>query len=231
MAYGLVGSVQVNDDWSVKAYARYDDDQREFDSDTLQPLTGDKSGFLGSIHTQGKAGTVGLEAEIAYKDKDVQGTVDDGWGWYVDASMDMGAFQPSVIVGGTCNGYMADDDFGFIMIGAAEPITVVSQVGTDRGDSIFAAFVARYAVSDQFKLAGNIVYYDLDLDTAETAPDLAMYSDAWELSGSASYVISEGADLTYKLGYLSPSYDGRLDAAGISDDGYFGHYLRMAIKF
>lgn len=231
MAYGLVGSVQVNDDWSVKAYARYDDDQREFDSDTLQPLTGDKSGFLGSIHTQGKAGTVGLEAEIAYKDKDVQGTVDDGWGWYVDASMDMGAFQPSVIVGGTSNGYMADDDFGFIMIGAAEPITVVSQVGTDRGDSIFAAFVARYAVSDQFKLAGNIVYYDLDLDTAETAPDLAMYSDAWELSGSASYVISEGADLTYKLGYLSPSYDGRLDAAGISDDGYFGHYLRMAIKF
>ena len=259
MAYGLVGSVKINDDWSVKAYARYHDDQRQFDSvsvtvpvsttadsaaaatefggtpsvtlEALQPGHKDRSGFLGSIHAQGKVGTVGLEAEIAYKDADVQGTVDDGWGWYVDASMDMGAFQPSVVVGGTYDGYMADDDFGFIMIGAAEPITVISQVGTNLGDSMFAAFVAKYAVSDQFKLAGNAVYYDIDTNVAEAGVDVRGLVDAFELSGSATYVISEGADLTYKLGYLSPSYDGRLNSAGISDDGYFGHYLRMAIKF
>ncbi len=259
MAYGLVGSLKINDDWSIKAYARYHDDQRENDSisvtipvsttadaaaaatefggtptvtlDQIRPGHNDRSGFLGSIHAQGKIAMVGLEAELAYKEGDVQGTADDGMGWYIDGSMDFGAFQPSVVIGGTYDGYRADDDFGFIMIGAAEPITVISQVGTSLGDTFFAAFVARYAMSDQFKLAGNLVYYDIDTNEAEAGLDVRGLVDAIEISGSATYVISEGADLTYKLGYLSPSYDGRLNSAGVSDDAYFGHYLRMAIKF
>jgi hypothetical protein len=256
MAYGLVGSVQINDDWSVKAYARYHDDQREWDGVTqtlyvpapsndpgainagfiavdeeIVTPHRDRSGFLGSVHAQGKIAMVGLEGEIAYKEADVQGTGDDGWGWYLQGSLDMGAFTPALIVGQTFNGYQADDDFGFIMIGAAEPITVIDQLGTDLGDSFFAALTTNYAVSDQFKLAGNLVYYDIDTDEAESGYDVRGLADAFEISGSATYIISEGADLTYKLGYLDPSYDGRLNSSGISDDGYFGHYLRMAIKF
>lgn len=257
MAYGMVASVQINDDWSIKGYARYNDDQREWDStsrerfvpadsnnpgdanagfiavtDTTVTPHNDRSGFLGSIHAQGKAAMVGLEGELAYKEADVQGTKDDGWAWYLQASMDMGAFVPAFIVGQTVDGYQADDDFGFIMIGAAEPITVIKQVGSDIGDVFFAALTANYAVSDQFKLAGNLVYYDIDLNESDAVgDDVRGLADAIEVSGSATYAISEGADLTYKLGYLSPSYDGRVNAAGISDDAYFGHYLRMAIKF
>jgi hypothetical protein len=264
MAYGLVASFKINDDWSVKGYARYHDDQRDWNVApyTLDPVHAndprinndpgaiestyhgvyeqvpqvgvrhnDRSGFLGSVHVQGKVAMGGLEGEIAYKEGDVQGTADDGWGWYLKASMDMGAFTPAAVIGMTTDGYQADDDFGFIMIGAAEPITVIDRIGTGLGDSFFAALTANYAISDRFRVAGNLVYYDIDLDEDESGQDVRGLADAVEISGSATYVISEGADLTYKMGLLSPSYDGRLNSVGISDDAYFGHYLRMAIKF
>jgi hypothetical protein len=247
MAYGLVASFQIGDNWNVRGYARYQDDSREYNAATAElfdPATGevvdtvdvmvphnDQSGFLGSIHADGKAGMVGLEGEFAYKSSDVLGTEDDGFGWYVQASLDMGAFVPAFQFGMTTDGYQADDDFGFIMIGAAEPITVVDQLGTEYGDSMWAAFTANYAISDQFKMAGNLVYYDIDINDEEADIDVRGLVDAFEISGSATYTVSEGANITYKLGYLSPSYDGRINSAGISDDAYFGQYLRMAIKF
>ncbi|MEA2116595.1 MAG: hypothetical protein U9P36_14605 [Thermodesulfobacteriota bacterium] len=252
MGYGLVAATKFGD-WGVKAYARYHDDGRAYDSITesvplqtsLDPAFGqrefqtqptlntefirpghrDRSGFLGAISTSGKIANFGIDADIAYKEADVQGTADDGWGWTIDGSMDLGPFSPHLVIGGTYDGYLADDDFGFIMVGAAEPITKIARVGNIGGDSHFIGLVGRYALSDQFKFAGNLVYYDYDVDAADRI------ADALEISGSATYVISEGADFTYKLGWLSPSYDGRLNALGVTDDGVFGHYLRLAIKF
>lgn len=178
---------------------------------------------------------VGLQGDLAYKAQDVinpNNDGDDGWGGWIEGSLDMGAFVPAMQVGFTQNGYQADDDFGFIMIGAAEPITVISRVGSPLGDSWWVAFTSTYAMSDQLKFAGNLVWYDVSADSSETgAPDVRGLVDALEISGSATYVVTEGADLTYKIGYLAPSYDGRVNSAGISDDGYFGHYLRLAIKF
>lgn len=240
-AWGLIGSYQINDDWMVKGYARYQDNQRDYNALGLPIGDGDSSGFLGSIHTNGKVAMVGLEAEVAYKSSDVQQQYnangqfinDDGWGGYVEASLDMGAFTPALQLGFTQDGYEADPDFGFIMIGADEPITLIPTLGTYGGDSYWAALTSGYQVSEQFRLAGNLVYYDIDLNDAvlANADDIRGVLDAWEISGSATYTISEGADLSYKLGYLSPSYDGRLNSAGISDDGYFGHYLRLLISF
>ncbi len=48
----------------------------------------------------------------------------DGLGGYVEVSMDLGSFTPALNMGFTQDGYVADDDFGFIMLGAAEPITI-----------------------------------------------------------------------------------------------------------
>ncbi len=256
MGFGLVPVVKFNDNWSAKVYFRYHNDDRKWDSvdserfvpadsndpggqsagfisvtDTTVTPHKDRSGFLGSIDAQGKIAMVGVHGGIAYKEADVLGSTDDGWGWYIDASMDMGAFTPSLVIGGTYDGYQTDPDFGFIMIGADEPITVISTLGGVNSDSIFAALTSSYAMSDQLKFAGNLVYYDIDVNETERTPDIRGLADAWEISGSVTYTISEGADLTYKLGYLSPSYDGRINSAGISDDGYFGNYLRMAIKF
>jgi len=262
MGYGLVGVAKINDDWSVKAYARYHDDQREYDSvsvtipvsvssadqqfyterdtppsvtlEEIRPGHYDRSGFLGSIDAQGKVAMVGLHGGIAYKEAAVLSAnpnADDGWGWYLEGSLDMGAFSPALVIGGTYDGYQTDPDFGFIMIGADEPITVVTTIGGPASDSIFAALTSTYTLSDRLKFAGNLVYYDIDVNSTEATPDVRGLVDAWEISGSATYVLVDGADLTYKLGYLSPSYDGRLNSAGISDDGYFGNYLRLSVKF
>lgn len=250
MGYGLIGSVNIGDNWTVKAIGIYKDDQREVDHRTVDvpvPVAGavgpggvaiasipvqvdvfsdhtDRSGFVGSINAAGQAGGINLEGEFSYKAADVQGTEDDGKGAYVYASMDMGAFTPGFMIGGTWDGFVADNDFGFIMIGADEPLTVVD-VGNAAGDLWWAGFTANYAVSDQFKLAGNLAYADYDTDAADRL------ANAWEVSGSATYTISENADLTYKIGALVPSLDGRANAVGITDDTFFGHYLRMAIKF
>jgi hypothetical protein len=208
----------------------------------------DKSGFLGAINTTGSFnvfGTkLGFEGDLAYKNKDVIGRCatrvndptcikgDDGWGGHAELSMDMGALNPAISGGWTQNGYQADDDFGFIMIGAAEPITVIKRVGSLLGDSWWVALTSNYAMSDRLKFAGNLVYYDVSADHTETgSPDVRGMVDAFEVSASATYTVVEGADLTYKIGYLDPSYDGRINAAGISDDGYFGNYVRMQIKF
>lgn len=258
MAYGIVASVKIGEDWSVKAYGRYQDDQREWDSasvsfplaytddgsgaselagvpslevEYLVPGHRDRSGFLGSIHADGKVGdVVALEAELAMKESDVIGTQDNGIGGYVQAAFPMGAFTPAVNMGFTQDGYVADDDFGFIMVGAAEPITVIDVGGSTSQDWLWIGGVANYQVSEQFKLAGNLVYVSIDTNdnAGITDPRLA---NAWELSGSATYTISEGADFTWKIGYLQPDFDGRLDGVGVQDDGAFGTYGRFQIKF
>ena len=262
--YGLVASYKIDDIWTVKGYARYEQDERDYtgtpktvlfpvdpndtrdpgaqsagffavDSVDVKPYN-DKSGFLGDIHVDGKIAMVGLQGDIAYKAQDVINAnnpdADDGWGGWLEGNLDMGAFVPALQVGFTQNGFEADDDFGFIMIGAAEPITVVKQVGSLLGDTWWVAFTSNYAMSDQLKFAGNLVYYDVSADHTETGgPDVRGLADMWEISGSATYTLNTNADLTYKIGYLDPSYDGRVNSAGISDDGYFGNYLRLAIKF
>jgi len=237
MGYGLVASFKINDDNAVKGYVRYHDDERGAGLAGFE----DRSGWLGSVNYTGKAAMVGLEAELAYKEADVLNNTntagtridDDGFGGFVQASLDMGAFTPAVQLGFTQDGYQADINFGFIMIGADEPITAISTLGLSGGNTYWAALTSGYQVSEQFKLAGNLVYYDIDINdnALENADDIRGAMDAWEISGSATYTVSEGADLTYKLGYLDQSYDGRLNAAGLSEDGIFGHYLRLAIKF
>ncbi|MCK5515934.1 MAG: hypothetical protein KAI39_03580 [Desulfobulbaceae bacterium] len=252
MAYGLVAKMKMGDNWNLKGYARYHADAREWstvatttsvtvqgvdadgvattatvdvDGSKTSPFT-DKSGFLGAVNLSGKAGTVGIEAEVAYKSADVLGKPDgdDALGAYVNVTMNMGAFTPSFMVGMMQNGYVADDDFGYIMIGSADCITRKS-LGNSGGDTVWGSFSANYAVSEQFSLAANFVYVSYDSDATDAL------SDEIELSGSAKYAISEGASLTYKIGSLTPSYDGSASALGTSDDTYIGQYLELSINF
>jgi hypothetical protein len=239
--WGLIASFDINDEWLVKGYARYEDNQRDYNAAGGSIGDEDSSGFLGSIYAQGKVAVVEIETELAYMSSDVQQQYstggrfidDDGLGGYLQVSLDMGAFTPGCQVGFTQNGYQADIDFGFIMIGADEPITAIETLGTYGGDTYWAALTTGFQVSEELRLAGNLVYYDIDLNDAvlEDADDIRGAMDAWEISGSATYTVSEGADITYKIGYLDQSYDGRINAAGVSEDGIFGHYLRLAVKF
>jgi hypothetical protein len=243
MEYGFVASLKLMNGWTVKAYGRYDDDQREWDksAEEVYTITGDaatgfevsegyptlshkdKSGFTGDLvlTNDGAACPIGFTAELAYKAADLQGTEDDGIGSYVMLSKKMtDRFTPAILAGMTKDGYVADNDFGFVMVGG-DTSSQVMRVG-DGGDLIFGAFVANYAASDRLTLTGNLLYADFDNDAPGT------FDNAIEVSGIASYALSDAASLTYKAGYLTPSV---IDGGGVAEDAYFGHLLRLNLAF
>jgi len=226
--YAIVAANKFSDNWSGKFWLSYQNDDREYNDDgTLR--VGDSSGYKFAVHVDGKVGGMGIAAEYAYKEADTIGSVDDGWGAYVELTYKMGALTPSVNIGVTRDGYVADNDFGWIMIGAAEPITV-TDVGESQYDWFWIAPSVKYAVSDRFSLAGNFVW--VNVDTNDNAPiDSDRLAKAYEVSASAKYVISDGADFTVKMGWLKPDFDGRIDGIGVQDDAAFGAYGRLAIKF
>jgi len=254
MEYGFVASLKLMTGWTLKAYGRYDDDQREWDQKQISemaipagalgnpnamtvglpsgfqvPLKGevvshkDKSGFTGDLllTNDGAGCPIGFTAELAYKAADLQGTEDDGIGSYIMLHKKMTErFTPAVLVGMTKDGYVADNDFGFVMVGG-DTSSQVMRVG-DGGDLLFGAFVANYAASSRLTLTGNLLYADFDND------DPGTLDNAIEVSGVASYALSDEASLTYKAGYLTPSVNG---GSGVAEDAYFGHLLRLNIAF
>ncbi|XOF32350.1 MAG: hypothetical protein ACL93V_09885 [Candidatus Electrothrix sp. YB6] len=245
MQYGIVPILQLNDAWTVKGFFRYNDDQRERDANftlagidavtstgepalfyglaqTADTPHADRSGFDGSVNLSGSAGNIGFTAEVSYKAADFQGTEDDGIGAYVQAAFGMEAFTPIIIAGMTQGGFMADQNFGFVMVGGNESTTVVN-VGNPYGDLAFAALVLKNQLSDRLSLQGNLLFAQYDYDGETMIVD-----DAIEVSGVLTYQMSESTSFTYKLGALIPGYD---DDAGVAEDTYFGHLLRYNVEF
>lgn len=233
MEYGLVTGFKLQNNWTLKAYGRYDDDQREkvdaieIDADgvatKVEKDAKDKTGFIGDVflNNDGAGCDFGFHAELAYKAADVQGTEDDGLGGYVQLSKKMSdRFTPAVLAGMTKDGYVADNDFGFVMVGG-DTSTQVMRVGQG-GDLLFGAFVANYVVSDSLTLTGNLLYADFDNDAAGTL------DSAIEVSGIAAYALNDSASLTYKAGYLTPSIT---SGSGVDEDAYFAHLVRLNIAF
>jgi hypothetical protein len=235
MQYGIVPVVKLNDDWTVKAFFRYNDDTREWATDpTIETVEGlevavpatphkDRSGFDGTVNLTGTVGNIGLTAELAYKAADFQGKEDDGIGGYVQAAFSMPALTPIIIAGMTQDGFMADRNFGFVMVGGNECTTVVD-VGNSDGDLMFGALVLLHNISDRFSAQGNLLYASYDYDN-----DAGKIDSAIEVSGILSYALSESTNFDYKLGYLAPTYnDG---APGVLEDAYIGHSMQLNVAF
>jgi hypothetical protein len=244
MEYGLVAKTKLQNAWNLAGYVRYDDDQRELMTTSTDvtvagtvdgaPVTlivpslataphKDRSGVIADVflNNDGANCDFGFHAELAYKAADVQGTSDDGMGGYVMLSKKMSdRFTPAVLAGMTKDGFVADNDFGFVMVGG-ELSTQVIKVGQG-GDLLFGAFVASYAASDRLTLTGNLLYADFDNDVA------GKLDNAIEISGVADYALNESATLSYKAGYLTPSV---VDGGGVAEDAYFAHLLRLNIAF
>ncbi|MCW5203287.1 hypothetical protein VU13_00990 [Desulfobulbus sp. US5] len=238
MQYGIVPVLKINDNWTVKAFLRYNDDQREWMTDettetvggvdVVVPATprGDHSGFDGTVNLSGTVGSVGLTAEVAYKAADWQGTENDGIGGYVQAAFSMPGITPVVLAGMTQDGFMADQNFGFVMVGGNESTTVVN-VGNGDGDLMFGALVLLHDISDRFSVQGNLLYAAYDYEDDSVAA--GQLDSAIEVSGVMSYAVSESTNFEYKLGYLAPTYnDG---AAEVLEDAYIGQLLRMNVEF
>ena len=219
MQYGIIPVITFDNDWTAKGFFRYNDDART--------VAQDRSGFEGSVNVSGMAGNVALTAEVSYKAADVQGTDDDGTGGYVQASLNMPGFTPTVLAGMTQNGFMAWRDFGFVMMGGNETTTVVPRVGNPVGDLMFGALVFKHDISDRFSAQGNLVYASYEYDDDITA--LGKPDSAVEVSGIFNYALSDSTSFEYKLGYLAPTFnDGAPD---VSEDAYIGHVLRMNVEF
>lgn len=170
-------------DFGVKAAAFYTDDQ----------TPADQSGFSGLVNFTGPVGPVSLVAEFAYEESDVMGTDDDAMGGYIQGSMDFGAASLAVNAGFTKDGFEADDDFGFIMIGGATAITPepVEEIGA-LGDTMWAGAILGYKITEDLSVKGILVYADVD-----------DFGSLYEVSGGLNYVVSDGASVEWLAGYLN----------------------------
>lgn len=239
--YGLVVKGTCSAGWTGQVNLVYADDQRdENSSGVFLPA---KSGFLGSAYIKGAAVGMDIEAEVAYEAADLLDTSeesvdgylmypeDDGWGWFGNVGYPLGAFTPSLNIGGAFNGYKVDNDFGWIMTGNGnnEPIAVFDNIGGG-ADWFWIAPTIKYAASERLSLVGNFVWVNIDGNDNVAVSDERL-AKLYELSGSLNYVISEGAEFYWAIGYLQPDFDGRLDGVGVQDDAAFGTYGRLQIKF
>ncbi|RWX49498.1 hypothetical protein VT98_10422 [Candidatus Electrothrix communis] len=238
MQYGIVPVLKINDAWTVKAFLRYNDDAREWATDATTDIVNDvevtvpatahndRSGFDGTVNLTGTMGNVGLTAELAYKAADFQDKENDGIGGYVQAAFSMPGITPIVLAGMTQDGFMADQNFGFVMVGGNESTTVVN-VGNGDGDLMFGALVLLHDISDRFSVQGNLLYAAYDYEDDSVAA--GQLDSAIEVSGVMSYAVSESTNFEYKLGYLAPTYnDG---AAEVLEDAYIGQVMRMNVEF
>jgi hypothetical protein len=169
----------------------------------------DFSGWGGTINAAGPIGPVAIVGEVSVVEDSINGAVPDenGWGGYLQASMDFGAASATLNGGWTSDGYVADDDFGFIMIGGASAITpeVSAQVGQN-GDTWWIGGIGGYQVSEKLSLKGTLVYANF---STVNKPDYTFGIDgsAWEIAGEISYAVSDNSSIDVVGGYLGLSVD------------------------
>ena len=207
--YGLYLNQKFNADWSMVAAAIYEDNQL---SDAQKLAVADTAyagyanghdGFGGTVRINGQAANIGIVAEFAYKDKDLQGTPDDGYGGYAAVTVPMGAASITGLIGGTKDGYTADGNFGYFIIQSdleAIAIGESADIGA-YGDTMFVGVMPSYKVSENLTLRGCIAYSDIS-ENAIDGGSLSEDNSNWEFSGMAAYSISDGATVYAELGYL-----------------------------
>ncbi len=209
--YGLELHQAVGKDWKIAAVAAYQDDETPADA----------SGFIGSISGFGKVAGLGIEAEFMYVEEvgvawgdTTSGADDDAMGGQLSLSGKAGDVALKGTFGFTEDGFKADQDFGYLMIGSYSPIVNISNIG-NFGDTLFGGLTAGFKISDKTKVTGNLVY--LDIDEA---------GSALEISGQIDYAVSEGARLSAGLGMVDLSAD-----HGSDPDTAIGAFGEMAISF
>ena len=265
--FGLHVGAQINDNWKLGGLVGYMTDDRQ-DSDYTDAVTGraiartPHKGWIADLYVTGKEGNFGFTGEFAYNDKEVRGfnewrddfntdmwgygydsfgyrQDDDGFGFYLKPSYTIDALTLALNFGMTFGNFSPAQQFGFIMVGADHPLTTVN-VG-DFGDWIWAGLVAKYAVSENLSVTGNLVYAHIDGDDGmiyrnRTAKTLSrsgsVLKNAWEISGRLDYAISKGAEFTWFAGVLIPDFeDAVVRARAVDDDTVFGTYGEFRVKF
>jgi len=206
--YGLL-TQKFAGDWGLTVAGAYVDDSTPTDL----------SGFTGTIGFGGPAGPVILAGEFSYKNADLQVGEDDGYGGYLEAGMDFGATSVKLNGGWAQDGFSADDDFGFIMLGGASSITpgAVDTFGDFNGvtsDTTWLGGTVGFKASEALSLTGILAYAKFD-----------EFGDGFEISGRLVYGISDGANIQWDMGYLSWSSDTE------EEESPFGTAVTLNVSF
>ena len=236
--------------------------------------TPDGSGFQGTLKVEGPAGPVKLMGELSFAQKDLAtasstwyisdmapryynpghstgagSTFDDGYGGIFHAKMSSGPVDGTLAMGFTKNGFVADGNYGFLMIGGAmggtdpaipnvgSPITAVGRVGAlpsssaYAADTYFAGLIGDYTVNKTIKLVGILADANVD-----------HYGNLVELSGLVNFAVSDGAYINVGGGMLFRSLDkdqnsltynpvGSATYNNTHDDTAYGVFTELGIKF
>ena len=230
-------------DWSGMFYGIYQDDQRASGSWTslkdINKNTTSGSGFQGTLHGEGPAGPVKLMGEFSFAQKDLA-TADSTWyasdiaptfkngyaqfqdayGGVVHAKMSFGPADGTLVVGFTRDGFQADGNYGFLMMGGAmggsnpdlpnvgSPITAINRIGANPASSgyaantFFAGLIGDYAINNTYKLVGVLA-----------DANISGYGNAIELSGLVNIKVTDGAYINLGAGLLGKSLDNSLNYA------------------
>ena len=205
--WGFIYTQKISDAFKVGALVEY----------VVDDTVADHDGVKGTINAKMNFGGNNIIVEQSYKDGDLfSDTADDQYGGYAEWNATFGSITPVVRVGYTVDGFVADDTFGWIMVGGDIP-TEQFAVGTG-GDTLFAGFTSKFQTSEALSFQANLVFFDIDDEGS------AKYGDnPIEVSGQAKYKIGKGVALLARAGWLSSDSD-------VADDA-FSAYGQMEVKF
>jgi hypothetical protein len=227
--YGVIVKQGFAADWSVMAIGLYKEDQ--VPKTSANP---DNSGFMGFVNANGSAGPVKLGADFAWVDKKILARDKSGWGGALNARMEFGPAAATVIVGQTKDGYTADANYGFLMIGGAmgganPDLPVVGspiQVGGSaapagaigyNGDTFFSGVIGDYKISNTVKLVGIVAY-----------ADVKDYAKLLEVSGLVRFDVTDGAYIDLGAGWLHPS---SVKFTSADTENALGAFTELGIAF
>ena len=190
--YGAYLNQKFDGGWAVAGVVQMQADEQG---------AGERDGVIAYAEVTGAIGNVAVLADGHWQEADVEPTLrsngDDPYGAYLQAVVPVGAVNLLAGVGMTENGFLVDGDFQqFIMLSDDSSIATQYRIG-GFGDTGFVVLSPSMKVSEQLTLTGVAAYLDID------ANDIFAEADsAFEISGRASYAVTDGATLSAEAGYL-----------------------------
>ncbi len=182
-------------------------------------VANDKSGMKWSANVAMNFGGNNIVLEQSWKDGATAGQDDDQMGGYAEWNATFGSITPTVRVGYTMDGFLADATFGWLMIGGDLPS---SQAGTYfvgmGGDTMFLGLSSKFQTSEKLSFTGNLVFLDIDDNGNSVYGETPV-----ELSAQARYQVGKGVELVARTGYLTSDSD-------VNDDA-FTAYGKMEVSF
>ena len=142
----------------------------------------------------------------------------DGYGGIFHAKMDFGPAAGTFVTGFTKDGFQADGNYGFLMMGGAmggvnpdlpgvgSPITALARIGQNplsanySSDTFFAGLIGDYQINKMIKLVGILA----DANVSD-------FGNMVELSGLVNFAVTDGAYINVGGGLLFKSLDRKLD--------------------